>query len=246
MVAMRHGRTLSTRENGAESRARRRPTCARRPTAISNAGNFRPNARPRSGNPVNLLDGCKSQRELDYRSRTPGGLEVERFYNSAGYFRFDVAPERSTDVWRTTWDRRIVPPPVAGNVLAYAQRADGSILVFLPSGREMHNGQERRRGAAPAADRCGRRDDGMAPHHGEQRRRDLRRRRPSARRSRCGPDGPTRWPMARTASSPTVTDTLRRQAHVHLRCGGTPSGFVAPGDRAYVVWLRRAEAGSYR
>ena len=95
----------------------------------------------RVGNPVNLLDGCKSQRELDYRSRTPGGLEVERFYNSAGYFKFDVAPERSTDVWRTTWDRRIVPPPVAGNVLAYAQRADGSILVFLPSGREMHNGQ---------------------------------------------------------------------------------------------------------
>ena len=93
------------------------------------------------GNPVNLLDGCKSQRELDYRSRTPGGLEVERFYNSAGYFRFDVAPERSTDVWRTTWDRRIVLPPAAGGVLAYAQRADGAVLVFLPSGRQMHNDQ---------------------------------------------------------------------------------------------------------
>ena len=90
----------------------------------------------------------------DYRSRTPGGLEVERFYNSAGYFRFDVAPERSTDVWRTTWDRRIVLPPVAGTVLAYAQRADGSILVFLPSGREMHNNQGGGVGAAPAADRC--------------------------------------------------------------------------------------------
>ena len=113
----------------------------------------RRNARSAAGSaiPINLLDGCKAQRELDYRSRTPGGLEVERFYNSAGYFRFDVAPERATDVWRTTWDRRIVLPPVAGNVLAYAQRADGSIQVFLPNGREMHNDQGGGVGAAAAA-----------------------------------------------------------------------------------------------
>ena len=102
---------------------------------------FPPECSATAGNPVNLLDGCKLQRESDYRSRTPGGLEVERFYNSGGYFRFDAAPERSTDVWRTTWDRRIVPPLVAGAVLAYAQRADGAILVFASSGREMHNSQ---------------------------------------------------------------------------------------------------------
>ncbi len=93
------------------------------------------------GNPITLLDGCKSQREVDYRSRTPGGLEVERFYNSAGYFRFDPVPETAGDVWRTTWDRRILVPPAAGNVLAYAQRADGSLQVFGNAGREMHNNQ---------------------------------------------------------------------------------------------------------
>ena len=91
------------------------------------------------GNPITLLDGCKSQREVDYRSRTPGGLEVERHYNSAGYFRFDVAAEQAGDVWRTTWDRRILVPPVAGNVLAYAQRADGSLQAFGTAGRELHN-----------------------------------------------------------------------------------------------------------
>ena len=78
---------------------------------------------------------------MDYRSRTPGGVEVERYYNSGAYFRFDVAPEKASDVWRTTWDRRIVVPPGGGNVLAYAQRADGSLQVFGATGREMHNDQ---------------------------------------------------------------------------------------------------------
>ena len=100
-----------------------------------------PECSAKVGNPISLLDGCKVQREVDYRSRTPGGVEVQRYYNSAGYFRVDAAPERSTDVWRTTWDRRVLAPPVAGNVLAYAQRADGSLQVFMQNGRELHNNQ---------------------------------------------------------------------------------------------------------
>ncbi len=100
-----------------------------------------PECSAKVGNPVNLLDGCKVQRESDYRSRTPGGLELQRHYNGAGYFRIDPAPKKAADVWRTTWDRRLVVPPVAGNVLAYAQRADGSVQVFRPDGREMHNNQ---------------------------------------------------------------------------------------------------------
>jgi len=91
------------------------------------------------GNPVNLLDGCKMQDEIDYRSRTPGGIGLERYYNSGGYFRFDAAPVRATDVWRTNWDRRILVPPVATTVMAYAQRPEGAVLAFLPSGKEMHN-----------------------------------------------------------------------------------------------------------
>ena len=91
------------------------------------------------GNPINLLDGCKLQREVDYRSRSPGGIEVERYYNSGGYFRFDPAPQQSSDVWRTTWDRRLLVPSVAGNVLAYAQRPDGLLHVFRADGKEMLN-----------------------------------------------------------------------------------------------------------
>ena len=100
---------------------------------------FVPECSARVGNPINLLDGCKLQREVDYRPRTPGGIEVERFYNSAGYLRFDAAPARSTDYWRTTWDRRIVVPILPGGILAYAQRADGSLQVFMSNGRERLN-----------------------------------------------------------------------------------------------------------
>ncbi len=91
------------------------------------------------GNPVNLLDGCKMQDEVDYRSRRPGGLALERYYNSAGFFRFEAAPVRSNDVWRNNWDRRLLVPPVNTTVMAYAQRPEGTVLSFLPSGREMHN-----------------------------------------------------------------------------------------------------------
>ncbi len=93
------------------------------------------------GNPVNLLDGCKVQREVDYRPRTPGAVELQRYYNSAGFFHLDAAPEKATDVWRTTWDRRVLAAPAGGNILAYAQRPDGSLQVFLPTGRERHNSQ---------------------------------------------------------------------------------------------------------
>jgi RHS repeat-associated protein len=90
------------------------------------------------GNPVNLLDGCKLQDEVDYQSRAPGGLALVRYYSSAGFFRFEPAPAQATDVWRTNWDRRVLVP--AGSALmAYVQRPDGTVQAFLPSGAEMHN-----------------------------------------------------------------------------------------------------------
>ena len=186
----------------------------------------------RVGNPVNLLDGCKSQRELDYRSRTPGGLEVERFYNSAGYFKFDVSPERSTDVWRTTWDRRIVPPPVAGNVLAYAQRADGSILVFLPSGREMHNGQG---GGAALLQRLTDAAGATAGWRLTTASSDIETYDAAGRLQavtlRAG------WTYALAYGTDgklvTVTDTFGGKLTFTYDAAGRSSGFVAPGDRAY-------------
>ncbi len=125
------------------------------------------------GNPITLLDGCKSQREVDYRSRTPGGLEVERHYNSAGYFRFDVAPEKAGDVWRTTWDRRILV--AARGRQRPRLRAACRRLAAGVRCRRAGAAQQPGRGvrAAPAPDRCRRRGDRMAAHHREQRRRDL-------------------------------------------------------------------------
>ncbi len=108
-------------------------------TARSECWRLVPECPATVGNPINLLDGCKLQREVDYRSRTPGGIEVVRYYNSAGSIRFDAGPEKATDYWRTTWDRRVLAPRSASGILAYAQRADGSLQVFLTSGRELLN-----------------------------------------------------------------------------------------------------------
>ena len=193
---------------------------------------FPPECSAKVGNPVNLLDGCKAQRELDYRSGTPGGLEVERFYNSAGYFRFDVAPERSTDVWRTTWDKRIVTPPGEGAVLAYAQRADGAILVFLPSGREVHNNQG---GGSALLQRLTDGAGGTTGWRLTTAASDTEIYDASGRLQtvilRAG------WTYALAYDSngklSTVTDTLGARLTFTYDASGRLSGFIAPGNRVY-------------
>ena len=185
------------------------------------------------GNPITLLDGCKSQREVDYRSRTPGGLEVERHYNSAGYFRFDAAAEKAGDVWRTTWDRRILVPPVAGNVLAYAQRADGSLQAFGPAGRELHNNQggasallQRLTDAAGAATgwRLTTANSDVETYDAAGRLLSI-----ALRTGRT-------YTLAYTASGrlAAVTDAFGGSLTFTYDASGRLGGFVAPGNRAYV------------
>jgi len=184
------------------------------------------------GNPITLLDGCKVQRELDYRSRTAGGVEVERFYNSGGYLRFDVAPKRASDVWRTTWDRRIVVPPMPGAVLAYAQRADGSLLAFGSSGAEMQNNQ----GGGSAllqklADAAGA-VSGWRLTTAEM---DVETYDASGRLTavalRSGKSYALNYPNGRLA---TVTDAFGAVVTFTYDGSDRLSGFVAPGNRAYV------------
>ena len=185
------------------------------------------------GNPITLLDGCKSQREVDYRSRTPGGLEVERHYNSGGYFRFDVAAETAGDVWRTTWDRRILVPPVAGNVLAYAQRADGSLQAFGPAGRELQNNQggasallQRLTDATGAATgwRLTTANSDVETYDAAGRLLSIALR-----------TGPT-YTLAYTASGrlAAVTDAFGGSLTFTYDASGRLGGFVAPGNRVYV------------
>ena len=90
-------------------------------------------------NPVNAVRGNKIEQWVDYRDGTSGGLEFIRYYNSDGYFQRNGSSRRTTDYWRTNWDRRIVVDGSSASILAYGQRPDGSVKVFLASGSEAHN-----------------------------------------------------------------------------------------------------------
>ena len=185
------------------------------------------------GNPINLLDGCKSQLEVDYRSRTPGGVEVERHYNSAGYFRLDTGPEKASDAWRTTWDRRILVPAAGSSVLAYAQRADGSVQVFLPTGREMHN----RQGGASAL--LLRLADGAGAATGWRlttANNDVETYDAAGRLLSVALRAGLAHTLAYAANGQlaTVTDSFGNALTFTHDTAGRLSGFVAPGNRAYV------------
>jgi YD repeat-containing protein len=92
-----------------------------------------------AGNPINSIRGNKVEQWVDYRAGTAGGLEFARYYDSHGYFQRNGSARRTTDYWRTNWDRRIIVDGTSAGILAYAQRPDGSVKVFLPSGAEAHN-----------------------------------------------------------------------------------------------------------
>ena len=185
------------------------------------------------GNPITLLDGCKAQREVDYRSRTPGGVELERHYNSGGYFRFDAAPEKASDVWRTTWDRRILVPPVAGNVLAYAQRANGSLQAFLPTGREMHNNQG---GASALLQRLTDAAGTAAGWRLTTANKDIETYDAAGRLLSIALRAGWTYALAYAANGQlaTVTDALGGTLTFAYDASGRLSGFAAPGNRAYV------------
>ena len=185
------------------------------------------------GNPINLLDGCKSQLEVDYRSRTPGGVEVERHYNSAGYFRLDAGPEQASDVWRTTWDRRILAPTAAGSVLGYAQRADGSVQVFLPTGREMHN---QRGGASALLQRLTDASGAATGWRLTTANNDVETYDAAGRLLSVALRTGLAHTLAYAANGrlATVTDSFGNTLTFTHDAAGRLSGFVAPGNRAYV------------
>ena len=90
------------------------------------------------GNPIDIADGSKVQREVDYHSPGPGGLRFERFYNSSGYYSLTQRKIKGTDFWRHTYSSRIIQYS-STYVLAAAQRANGSLIVFKGDGSEFHN-----------------------------------------------------------------------------------------------------------
>lgn len=99
------------------------------------------------GNPVSVISGAKFQREIDYQPANRGGLQLIRYYNSAGYFRapaLGVLPGPldgmvAKDYWRHNYDMRLFPVAGNGEVTAIEQQPNGTLRVFDAAGKEAGN-----------------------------------------------------------------------------------------------------------
>jgi RHS repeat-associated protein len=100
------------------------------------------------GNPVSPVTGEKMQQEIDYAPSALTGLQLVRHYNSGGYFRVSGlqlstpdAPDKVTrrDFWRHTYERRLHVVANSVQLLAIAEREDGSLQSFDALGREKEN-----------------------------------------------------------------------------------------------------------
>ncbi|WP_386066033.1 RHS repeat-associated core domain-containing protein [Tahibacter sp. UC22_41] len=97
---------------------------------------------PTVGNPVAPISGAKLQTEVDYRAGGIGGLEFVRYYNSQGYFRAPGEDNEHSAIgqrWRHTYQRSLHLYPDRTYAIGAAQRADGSVLFFDATGKELHN-----------------------------------------------------------------------------------------------------------
>ena len=91
------------------------------------------------GDPVEISSGQKRQRERDYESAAPGGLEFVRYYNSGGFFGTESSLQVNSDVWRHSYSSNIVPYTGNANVMAAVVRPSGVARFFNASGVEMQN-----------------------------------------------------------------------------------------------------------
>lgn len=92
------------------------------------------------GNPVSIATGAKLHAETDLDLGTDGGIRIQRYYNSGGYFRpWSDSGARSFlgGYWRASFDARVYPLPGNQKVFAIAHRADGRVIQFDLSGVEL-------------------------------------------------------------------------------------------------------------
>ncbi|MGD8568299.1 MAG: DUF6531 domain-containing protein, partial [Gammaproteobacteria bacterium] len=91
-----------------------------------------------AGNPIQFYMGGKVQKEVDYPATSPNGVEIKRYYNSAGYHQpWPTIPD-AEDYWRTSYDSRITEPDGSGDIMASLQTPDGWLKYFDASGQEIH------------------------------------------------------------------------------------------------------------
>ena len=92
-----------------------------------------------AGNPVDVGNGDKLQRETDYVSPAPGALRFTRHYNSGGYFSPTLRDPVNSDFWRHSYSSHVIPFPGNAYILAAIVRPEGNVMHFNLSGVEMQN-----------------------------------------------------------------------------------------------------------
>ena len=89
------------------------------------------------GNPIDVGNGAKMQRDVDYASPAPGGLAFERFYNSSGYFDTVARYQQGSDFWRHNYSSKLFPYTSNAYLMAAVHRPDGQVILFNTSGAEV-------------------------------------------------------------------------------------------------------------
>jgi len=95
------------------------------------------------GDPVQVANGARVQREEDYRFGDPRGLQLTRYYYSFGFFRPVISGVSEVasvdDFWRTSYDVRLYAERAGSLALATIVRPDGNITSFDTAGVPLQN-----------------------------------------------------------------------------------------------------------
>lgn len=95
------------------------------------------------GDPVQMANGARIQREEDYRFSDPRGLQLTRYYYSFGFYRPVITglSELASidDYWRTNYDIRLYPEQSGGMALATIVSPSGNITSFDTNGVPFQN-----------------------------------------------------------------------------------------------------------
>jgi RHS repeat-associated protein len=95
------------------------------------------------GDPVQVANGARVQREEDYRFGDSRGLQLTRYYYSFGFFRPVIGGMSEIasvdDFWRTSYDIRLYAEPSGSLALATVVSPDGNITSFDTTGTPLQN-----------------------------------------------------------------------------------------------------------
>jgi RHS repeat-associated protein len=95
------------------------------------------------GDPVQVANGARVQREEDYRFADPRGPQLTRYYYSFGFYRPVISGASDVasvdDYWRTSYDIRLYAEAAGSLALATIVSPDGNITSFDTAGAPLQN-----------------------------------------------------------------------------------------------------------